>query len=399
MITICPKCALTLAVTAADLRVAQGQVRCGRCLAVFNSLVSLYDDLPGHRSSSSAATQRDELPVEASQPAIQASDAVTATQAPAPDPEVDVATQYDLASAQSTPVDPSQTDVRTAQITDPTALTSANTDVFQRPVVGNDSPAPAPDANADADADADASSIDATTAADDAPLESTGSITSVLEPEPLTEPTITPADAAPENTQATAESDDTQVDPEGIDTFVSTLTQQSAANDAEVSEPEAANEPFIETQVEAEPVVLAEPESIAEPAPESYATPMPVPAPVPLEIANLAPVQVVEPAAAAAAEPAPEPEPEPEAELVSPPEPETESEGLAAVRSLRTRDSPHSATMIRDADGDAEAEAAMRSARKTTARLWRGLRARGRGLNCPMDAFQPREPRNHRVLW
>ncbi len=43
MITICPQCKLSLAVTAADLRVAQGQVRCGRCAAVFNALASLRE--------------------------------------------------------------------------------------------------------------------------------------------------------------------------------------------------------------------------------------------------------------------------------------------------------------------------------------------------------------------
>ena len=44
MFTVCPKCALTLAVTAADLRVAQGYVRCGRCSSVFNALARLTDD-------------------------------------------------------------------------------------------------------------------------------------------------------------------------------------------------------------------------------------------------------------------------------------------------------------------------------------------------------------------
>lgn len=44
MFTVCPKCALTLVVTAADLRVAQGYVRCGRCLNVFNALARLSDD-------------------------------------------------------------------------------------------------------------------------------------------------------------------------------------------------------------------------------------------------------------------------------------------------------------------------------------------------------------------
>jgi predicted Zn finger-like uncharacterized protein len=45
--TICPKCALTLVVTAADLRVAQGYVRCGRCSSVFNALVRLTDERHG----------------------------------------------------------------------------------------------------------------------------------------------------------------------------------------------------------------------------------------------------------------------------------------------------------------------------------------------------------------
>ena len=46
MFTICPKCALTLVVTAADLRIAQGYVRCGRCLNVFNALARLSEDRP-----------------------------------------------------------------------------------------------------------------------------------------------------------------------------------------------------------------------------------------------------------------------------------------------------------------------------------------------------------------
>jgi predicted Zn finger-like uncharacterized protein len=43
--TVCPKCALTLGVTAGDLRVGQGYVRCGRCSSVFNALANLHDDL------------------------------------------------------------------------------------------------------------------------------------------------------------------------------------------------------------------------------------------------------------------------------------------------------------------------------------------------------------------
>ena len=49
MFTVCPKCALTLVVTAADLRVAQGYVRCGRCSNVFNALARLSEDRSAHR--------------------------------------------------------------------------------------------------------------------------------------------------------------------------------------------------------------------------------------------------------------------------------------------------------------------------------------------------------------
>jgi predicted Zn finger-like uncharacterized protein len=44
MLTVCPKCALTLAVTAADLRLGQGYVRCGRCSDVFNALLTLREE-------------------------------------------------------------------------------------------------------------------------------------------------------------------------------------------------------------------------------------------------------------------------------------------------------------------------------------------------------------------
>lgn len=46
MFTVCPKCALTLAITTRDLRAAQGHVRCGRCHNVFNALDSLSDEHP-----------------------------------------------------------------------------------------------------------------------------------------------------------------------------------------------------------------------------------------------------------------------------------------------------------------------------------------------------------------
>jgi predicted Zn finger-like uncharacterized protein len=56
MFTVCPKCALTLVVTAQDLRVAQGYVRCGRCSNVFNAIVGLTDDRGALASSGPQAT-------------------------------------------------------------------------------------------------------------------------------------------------------------------------------------------------------------------------------------------------------------------------------------------------------------------------------------------------------
>ena len=46
MFTTCPKCDLTLTVTAADLRTGQGYVRCGRCASVFNALINLTEERP-----------------------------------------------------------------------------------------------------------------------------------------------------------------------------------------------------------------------------------------------------------------------------------------------------------------------------------------------------------------
>jgi len=57
MFTVCPKCALTLVVTAADLRVAQGYVRCGRCSNVFNALARLSEDRQAAAAAAAAQAQ------------------------------------------------------------------------------------------------------------------------------------------------------------------------------------------------------------------------------------------------------------------------------------------------------------------------------------------------------
>ncbi|MDH3509425.1 MAG: zinc-ribbon domain-containing protein [Gammaproteobacteria bacterium] len=46
MYTQCPKCATVFRITAAQLRVAEGEVRCGNCAISFNALSSISDDLP-----------------------------------------------------------------------------------------------------------------------------------------------------------------------------------------------------------------------------------------------------------------------------------------------------------------------------------------------------------------
>lgn len=70
MFTVCPKCALTLVVTAADLRVAQGYVRCGRCSSVFNALAQLSDERAAARAAEAgpAEPEPEEPAPEASAP-------------------------------------------------------------------------------------------------------------------------------------------------------------------------------------------------------------------------------------------------------------------------------------------------------------------------------------------
>jgi predicted Zn finger-like uncharacterized protein len=59
MFTVCPKCTLTLAVTAADLRTGQGYVRCGRCLNVFNALLALSEEPAEQNAPTPAYSQAD----------------------------------------------------------------------------------------------------------------------------------------------------------------------------------------------------------------------------------------------------------------------------------------------------------------------------------------------------
>src|SRR5262249_23995715 len=91
MYTVCPKCALTLVVSAADLRVAQGFVRCGRCSNVFNALARLSEDrnLAANAAPQPAPAPSPQAPSQASSPQAPAQSGSTqaghAQQAAAPD--------------------------------------------------------------------------------------------------------------------------------------------------------------------------------------------------------------------------------------------------------------------------------------------------------------------------
>src|SRR5579883_1074149 len=109
MFTVCPKCALTLVVTAADLRVAQGYVRCGRCLNVFNALARLSEERPGAAPAAMAEeTAQREAPAQSAAPQAAAPPqpleppSPPASSAPAaPSGESDLADTSDTSAAES----------------------------------------------------------------------------------------------------------------------------------------------------------------------------------------------------------------------------------------------------------------------------------------------------------
>jgi predicted Zn finger-like uncharacterized protein len=107
MFTLCPKCALTLAVTAADLRVGQGYVRCGRCSNVFNALLTLSEE-PGRSAPAGAAAAP--RPAPAPPPpaeALSAAEPSPALDAPAPPAEsAPELTEHDVTFVVDTSVPP-----------------------------------------------------------------------------------------------------------------------------------------------------------------------------------------------------------------------------------------------------------------------------------------------------
>src|SRR5258708_33447629 len=84
MLTVCPKCALSLAVTAEDLRVAHGYVRCGRCSSVFNALARLTEERqPPEAAEAAPPASTRSLPAENAPPAAAARPPRPAGTAPA----------------------------------------------------------------------------------------------------------------------------------------------------------------------------------------------------------------------------------------------------------------------------------------------------------------------------
>ncbi|HUE47964.1 MAG TPA: DUF3426 domain-containing protein [Steroidobacteraceae bacterium] len=140
MFTVCPKCALTLVVTAEDLRVAQGYVRCGRCSSVFNALARLTEE--GQTSEESAET---------APPAPAASQ--TPPPAP-PDPAPQNVTDEDAIPEDALEFDPSKTDVASVFVEPPpNPQWTAATGTFKAMIAANQEAAPAQDSDSQQDSE------------------------------------------------------------------------------------------------------------------------------------------------------------------------------------------------------------------------------------------------------
>jgi predicted Zn finger-like uncharacterized protein len=107
MFTTCPKCSLKLVVTAADLRVAQGYVRCGRCSNVFNALAGLSDEqqavlaresAQGHREPTASSEGNARASTAPQAPAAAASSGRTPAPPRAEEPIPDEALEFDPSS-------------------------------------------------------------------------------------------------------------------------------------------------------------------------------------------------------------------------------------------------------------------------------------------------------------
>ena len=139
MFTVCPKCALTLVVTAADLRVAQGYVRCGRCSSVFNALAQLSDDrgLRGGEAAPPEPAPEAQEPAAEETPAPPRRSAAQTAPPPAPDEEA--------VSEDALEFNPETTDAASVFVAaSPSAEWTAATGSFKALVAANQEPVAPP---------------------------------------------------------------------------------------------------------------------------------------------------------------------------------------------------------------------------------------------------------------
>ena len=212
MFTLCPKCALTLVVTAADLRIAQGYVRCGRCLNVFNALSRLSEERPTAPPEPPPDTTAAAPPEDA--PATEETFA-PAEEAPEPSSTIDETGEIDIeldASVFVTSVRPPTTPQMVAEPeaqpeepapagTPPPAATGAGiprTDTLSRAAPATpDASAPAPAASPPSASPPSASASSASPQAASASAAPAPAGPAPLRPTPVTPPPVTTAPLTP----------------------------------------------------------------------------------------------------------------------------------------------------------------------------------------------------------
>jgi predicted Zn finger-like uncharacterized protein len=149
MFTVCPKCALTLVVTAEDLRVAQGYVRCGRCSSVFNALARLAEE---RQTPEESVTPAPPTPA-ASPPSEAPPTPPPAVKSNAPPPNV---TDEDAIPEEALEFDPAKTDVSSVFVEPPpNPQWTAATGTFKAMIAANQEAAPAQDSDSQIDVELD----------------------------------------------------------------------------------------------------------------------------------------------------------------------------------------------------------------------------------------------------
>jgi len=200
MFTVCPKCALTLVVTAADLRVAQGYVRCGRCSSVFNALARLSEERQPAAAGPLPGTEAAPPPAATPEASPRAAPGTAAhPDAAAAGPESEEAIPEDALE-----FDPATTDVSSVFVQPPPdPQWAAATGSFRALVAANqDTGHELPDSQVDVEIDADflasilrAESLDAAPTA--APAVAPASPDPANGPPPAAKPSAAPDAAAP----------------------------------------------------------------------------------------------------------------------------------------------------------------------------------------------------------